>query len=148
MQQFNTGGGFSAAAVVAILDRWLQSGGVHANARIEGRPVAQVLHDRLSSRYGAQSFRVFRGCLDVMEQGQWRQLVHRDDIYTFMFGKRMQVKIGPAPDPAEKGVKVDVKVVEYYELDDGGFECSACGKVYKPGPRAESYVKAHIAKEH
>jgi len=112
MQNFVIGSGFSTAAVVHILDKWLQSGGIHPNARIDNRPVAQVLHQRLTRRFGAQRFRLFRGNLDVMEQGQWRVLVHRDDIYTFLYGKEMKVKVGSAPDPSEDGIKVKVGVME------------------------------------
>lgn len=192
MKKFKIGSGFSAASVIAVLDRWLQTGGIHPNARIGGKPIAQVLHERLSRRFGAQRFRIFRGCLDVLEQGQWRQLVHRDDIYTFMYGKEMVVKVGEVPDKAEKGVKIQVgvmeaevkagkdgklgtkddtvkirpsnkilkeskgedKVVDYYELEDGaGFECSECGKTYRPSKtvplsRAEKLMVGHIKKDH
>ena len=154
MQNFVIGSGFSTAAVVHILDKWLQSGGIHANSRIDNRPVAQVLHQRLTRRFGAQRFRLFRGNLDVMELGEWRVLVHRDDIRSFLYGKEMVVKIGKAPDPSEEGVEVPVKrvssttkidgVVEWEKTGPKSFQCTACGLVRK----TEDGIVTHITRDH
>ena len=112
MINFSTGSGFSPAAVVHILDKWLQSGGIRATARIDGIPISQALYRRLARRFGAQEYRIHRGHLHVKEQGAWRILCHRDDIRGFMFGKEVVLKVGKAPDPSEKGIKVQVGVME------------------------------------
>ncbi|MHC4643880.1 MAG: hypothetical protein ACYTBJ_00160 [Planctomycetota bacterium] len=134
------------------------------------------MHQRLSGMFGAARFGLHRESLYVQKAGKWELVLHRDDVSNFLYGHRLPVKVGKAPDPSEKGVKVQVgimeatvkpgpdkklgtrddevtirpkdKVVEYYELDGGGFECSACGKVYRPTSRAEEYIQKHIAKEH
>lgn len=55
----------------------------------------------------------------------------------------------PAPAPRERAVPVPEKEdADYEEMDDGGFRCLHCGKVYRPGPKAEEYIQKHVAREH
>jgi hypothetical protein len=112
MQNFQLGANFAIAAVVNILDRWIQAAGVHANARIGGIPAAQVVHRRLTNHYGAARFQIKGGTLFVFQNGRLDVVVHRDDIQSWLFGREVPIKVGKEPDPAESGVEVQVGVMK------------------------------------
>jgi uncharacterized C2H2 Zn-finger protein len=57
--------------------------------------------------------RVVKGSLSALVAGdKWVEVVHRDDVHAWLFGRSVELKVGKAPDPAEKGIKVQVGVME------------------------------------
>jgi len=156
---FTIGSG-SGRGAVGVLTRWLEGAGIRPTTRIDGKPIAEAVFGRLSHRYGAQRYRIVAGNLDVLEQGSWRLLVHRDDIHTFLFGKEVVVEVGPEPDPSEGGVELQVGVssgggkitkttkikgvVEWEKAGPKVFRCCACGLTRK----TKAGIVRHIERDH
>lgn len=102
-----------AASIIREIECWLQDCGVPSTAKIKGRPVAAAVFKRLLNRFGVVRCHIARRSLFVlMPDKSWKQIVHRDDVHAWLFGRKVDIKVGKEPDPAERGIKVRVGIME------------------------------------
>ena len=135
MKVFNLGSGSRLAAIQQLLVVWLRNHGVRPDQ-------APAYLSKLGCMYGPGLYKLDGGHLLRQTDGQWKVIVHRDDVGVWLTGVAVAVEVSEppmGPPPVEP---------DYAEVEGGGYRCLHCDKEYKAGPRAEAYILKHLDIKH